>query len=66
MQEALNTRQHMCAVQVTEHWHRLPRGCRVPSLEIFSSHLGIGLGTLIWVSLLELGLGQMDPEHLSS
>ena len=26
---------------------------RVPSLEILKSHLGMGLGTLLWVSLLE-------------
>jgi len=24
---SLNTRQHCCAVWVTEHWHRLPGGC---------------------------------------
>lgn len=49
----LNTRQHINAVQVTEHWHRLSRGCGIFSLEIFVSHLAVGLGTLLWVGLLQ-------------
>ena len=48
-------------MQVTEHWHRLPRGSGV-SLGICQSHLDKALGTLLWVSLLEQGLEQMDPE----
>ena len=42
-----------CAVP--EHWHRLPRGCGVSSLGMFRSHLAMGLGPLLWVSLLEQG-----------
>jgi len=47
--------KHFCAVQVVEQWHRLPTGCGFSSLETC-------LGTLLWVSLLEQGLGHMDPE----
>ena len=50
--------KHFCAVQVTEQWHRLHRGCGLSSLEIFQSHLDTALGTLLWVSLLEQGLEQ--------
>ena len=53
--------KHSCAVQVTEPWHRLPRACGL-SLETFRPQQDMGLGTLLWVSLLEQGLGQMDPE----
>ena len=52
-----------CAV--TEHWHRLPRSCGVSSLGIFQCLLDMALGTLLWVSQLEQGLGQKDPEHPS-
>jgi len=34
----------------------------VSSLEIFKSHLDVVLGSLLWVSLLEQGLEQMDSE----
>ena len=54
--------EHCCAVQVTEHWHRLQRGCGVSSLEIFQSHLDVALDTLLWVFLLEQGLGLRDTE----
>ena len=37
-------------------------GCRVSSLEIFKNCLNMALGTLHWVSMLEEGLDQMDPE----
>ena len=37
-----------------EHWHRLPRGCGVSSLEVSRSHLAVGLGTLLWVALGDL------------
>jgi len=57
-----NIRKHFCAVQVMEHWHRLPRGCGVSSLQIFRRCLDMVLDPLFWVSLLEQGLGQMDPE----
>ena len=42
-------------MQVTEQWHRLPRGCGVSSLEVSRSHLAVGLGTLLWVALLQWG-----------
>ena len=53
----LSTRKHFCAVQVTEHWHRLPRGCGISSLDIFTLDV-----VLLWVSLLEQGLGQMHTD----
>ena len=45
-----------------EHWHRLPRGCGVSSLELSRSCLAMGLGILLWVVLLELGLGHRNME----
>jgi len=55
-QEAPSEQQeHCCAVQVMEHWHRLPRGCGVSSLEVSRSCLAVGLGTLLWVALLQRG-----------
>jgi len=42
------------------------RGCGVSSLEISRRHLNVGLGTLLWGSLLEQGLGQMDTEGTAS
>ena len=45
-----------CAVP--EHWHRLLRGCGVSSLGMFRSRLALGLGPLLWVSLLEQGWGR--------
>lgn len=38
----------------------------ISSLDISRSHLAVALGTLLWVSLLELGLAQMDPEGSSN
>ena len=49
-------------MQVTEHWHRLPRGCGVSSLEVSRSRLAVGLGTLLWVALLQWEVGQRDPK----
>ena len=51
---------------MTEHWHRLPRGCGVSSLGISQSLLDVALGTLLWVSLLGQGLEQRDPEVLTA
>ena len=51
---------------VPEHWHRLPRGCGVSSLGMFRSRLAMGLGPLLWVSLLEqrwAGGVQMSYQH---
>ena len=58
----LNIRKQFRAVQMTEHWHRLLRGCGVSSLQISRNCLDMVLSTLHLVSLLEEGLGQMDPE----
>jgi len=38
------TRQHFCAMQVMEHWQRLPRGGGVSSLEIFKTPTERGPG----------------------
>lgn len=60
----LNSRKHLFTVQVSEHWHMLTRVVVIsPSMEIFKIHLNVVLGNLLWVSLLEQGLDQMDP-HL--
>ena len=40
-------------MQVPEHWHRLPRGRGVSSLQLSRSRLAMDLGTLLWVVLLE-------------
>lgn len=40
------------------------RGSRVSSLKIFRSCLDMGLSNLLWVSLIEQGLEQMDQEVL--
>ena len=53
-------------MQVMEHWHRLPRSCEASSLEIFQSCLDVALDTLLWVFLLEQGLGLRDTEIPSS
>lgn len=45
---------------------QVPRGWRISSLEMFSSLPDMGLGTLLWVSLPEQRLGQMDPEVSSN
>ena len=58
----LNYRKNFCAVQLKEHRYRLPRGCGTSSLEIFQSLLDMVLCPLLWVSLLEQELSQMDPE----
>ena len=39
-----HTGKQFCAVWVMEHCHRLPRRCGVSYLEIFKSHLNMGLG----------------------
>lgn len=36
------------------------------ALEISRSYLAMGLDILLWLALLELGLGLRDQEHLSS
>jgi len=39
-----------------------PEAVGVSFLEVFRSYLGVGLGTLLWVVLLEQGMGQWDLE----
>lgn len=48
--------------QVTEHLHRFSRDCRASYLVSSKSRLDTILAILLWVSLLEQGLSQMDPE----
>lgn len=51
-------------VQVTEHWHRWPRGVvESPPLKIFQSYLDMVLGNLFWVALLEQRVGPDDPQR---
>lgn len=52
----LNTRQHFCTVQVTALGQAAQKNCGVSLLEVFKSCLNMVLDTLLWVSLLELGL----------
>lgn len=54
-------RKHFCALQVTLV-QISKRGCGISFLEISKSCLNVVLGTLLWVSLLEQGVGQMDPD----
>ena len=59
--------EHLAALlccAVIEHWHRLPIGCGVPSLETFRSHLD--MGTMLWVFLLEQRMDLMNPEVSSN
>lgn len=48
--------------QVSEQWHRLPVGYGDSPLEISKSCLDVGLGALLWASLLGQGLEQVDIE----
>jgi len=49
---------------VTEHWNRLPREVvDSPSLEIFKTRLDEFLCSLLWVTLLQQGLGLDDPQR---
>ena len=50
-------------MRISEYWHRLPRD--VVKSTAFKMYLDMDLNTLLWVSLLEKGLKQMDPEVLS-
>lgn len=60
--------EHLAALlccAVLEHLQKLPRACGVSSLETFRSHLAMGLGPLLWVSLLKQGwAGQMTQRVL--
>lgn len=56
--------EHFFAVQVTACKYRLPRGSKISFLEISKSLLDMALGPLLWVTLLEQRLGQMDLRSL--
>jgi len=44
----LNTRKNFITLRVMEHWNRLPGGAvESPSLEIFKTHLGVVLCSLL-------------------
>lgn len=43
-------------------WHSLSRDYEVSSLVLFKCHLNMAFYLLLWVSMLEQGLSQMDPE----
>lgn len=49
-------------ILMAEHWHKLPGSCGLSFLEVFRSFLDMALGILLWVSLLEQRLGQIDPD----
>lgn len=49
-----NIRKPSFVVQVTAHWHRLPReAAKSPSVELSKSHLDMVLDNLLQVTLLE-------------
>ena len=57
-------RKQFFTVWMAEHWHKLPRGCEISSLEISKSCLDVVLGNLLMVSLPEQGLEQMTSRSL--
>lgn len=59
-------RQHFSIVWVMEHWHSLSWEAIVSSLEIFISHLDVGLGILLWASCFRTDWTRWLPEVLSN
>lgn len=59
----MNTSQYFCAVWVPEHWHKLPREVVVCPWR--SATLEMVVGTVLWISLLEQGLGQVNRGPLT-
>jgi len=60
----LNMRKNFFPLRVTEPWPRLPREVvKSPSLEIFKTHLDKVLCSLLWVTLLQQGVGPDDPQR---
>ena len=60
----LNMRKNFFPLRVTEPWHRLPReAVESPSLEIFKTCLDAVLCGLLWVTLLQQGVGLDDPQR---
>lgn len=53
-------------MQVTEHWHKLPREFVVSSFKIFKSHLDSALDKQLKVLLLQQGGWQGDIQVPSS
>lgn len=63
----LNIRKHVFTVKVTKHWHRLSREVMESLfLEIFKSYLGMVLGHLLWLPLLEQGWWTRWPTKIPS
>jgi len=55
-------RKNFFTLRVTERWNRLPREVvESPSLEIFRPRLDEVLCSLLWVTLLQQGVGLDDP-----
>jgi len=60
----LNRRKNFFPLTVTEPWNRLPREVvESPSLEIFKPRLDKVLCSLLWVTLLQQGVGLGDPQR---
>jgi len=60
----LNPRKNFFPLRVTEPWPRLPREVvESPSLEIFKTRLDAVLCSLLWVTLLQQGVGLGDPQR---
>ena len=60
----LNMKKNFFTLRVTEHWNRLPTGAvESPSLEIFQPRLDTVLCSLLWVTLLQQGVGLGDPQR---
>jgi len=60
----LNMRKNFFPLRVTEPWHRLPReAVESPSLEIFQTCLDAVLCSLLWVTLLQQGVGLGDSQR---
>jgi len=60
----LNVRKNFFPLRVTEPWPRLPREVvESSSLEIFKTPLDAVLCSLLWVTLLQQGVGLGDPQR---
>ena len=59
-----NMKKNFITVRVTEHWNRfLSEVVESPSLEIFKTRLDAVLCSLVWVTLLQQGVGLGDPQR---
>jgi len=47
-----------------EHWHRLPTNPGLSSMGLCQRRVDMALGTLLWVPLLEQGLGRGTQRSL--